>query len=266
MVRNREMDFPKHDNEKIESLVSVLKRCKSVLFITGAGISADSGLPTYRGIGGLYNNKHTDDGITIEDALSGDMLASRPEVSWKYIYHIEEACRGARFNRGHEVIAEMEKHFPRVWTLTQNIDGFHRDAGSKKIIDIHGDVHSLACMRCDYSARVENYARLKIPPRCPKCKAIVRPRVVLFGEMLPVEKCEILHRELEAGFEMVFSIGTTSVFPYIAQPVLDASQRGIPTVEINPGDTPVTPYIDYKFHSGAATTLDEIWKRYRNAV
>jgi NAD-dependent deacetylase len=260
------MNFLEHENEKIEKLVLVLKRCKSVLFITGAGISADSGLPTYRGIGGLYNNKQTDEGLAIEDALSGDMLTSRPEVSWKYIFQIEEACRGAKFNRAQEVVAEMERHFPRVWTLTQNIDGFHRDAGSKKIIDIHGDIHSLHCLRCDYSAWVENYESLKIPPRCPECKAIVRPQVVLFGEMLPVDKCEILHRELETGFDIVFSIGTTSVFPYIAQPVLDASRRDIATVEINPGDTPVTPYVDYKFHSGAAVTLDEIWKRYRNVI
>jgi len=260
------MNFLEQDNEKIEKLVSVLKTCRNLLFITGAGISADSGLPTYRGIGGLYNDKETDDGMTIEDALSGDMLATRPEISWKYIYHIEEACRGARFNRGHEVIAEMEKHFPRVWTLTQNIDGFHHDAGTKHIIDIHGDIHSLHCMRCRYTTWVENYAGLKIPPRCPECQAIVRPQVVLFGEMLPVDKCETLHRELEKGFDVVFSIGTTSVFPYIAQPVLQAHQRGIPTVEINPGHTHVTPYIDFKFHSGAAMTLDAIWKRYQNVV
>jgi NAD-dependent deacetylase len=260
------MNFLEQEKEKIGKLVSVLKKCESILFITGAGLSADSGLPTYRGIGGLYNNKHTDDGIAIEDALSGDMLISRPEISWKYIYQIEESCRRAKFNRAHAVIAEMEKNFSRVWTLTQNIDGFHRDAGAKNIIDIHGDVHSLHCMRCNYSRWVENYAGLTIPPRCPECKAIVRPRVVLFGEMLPTEKCEILHRELEKGFDIVFSVGTTSVFPYIAQPVLDAGRRGIPTVEINPGDTQVTTYIDFKFHSGAAVTLDEIWKRYHTPV
>jgi NAD-dependent deacetylase len=260
------MKFVEQEKDKIEKLVPVLRKCRNLLFITGAGMSADSGLPTYRGIGGLYNNKDTDDGVAIEDALSGDMLASRPEISWKYIYQIEEACRGAKFNRGHEVIAAMEKHFPRVWTLTQNIDGFHRDAGAKNIIDIHGDVHSLQCMRCTYSKRVVDYAGLAIPPRCPECKAIVRPKVVLFGEMLPPDKCEILHRELDKGFDIVFSIGTTSVFPYISQPVLDAARRGIPTVEINPGDTYVTPHIDFKFHSGAAVTLNEIWKIFRDGV
>jgi len=250
------------DMEKIERVVDVLRGCGSVLFVTGAGISADSGLPTYRGIGGLYNTKSTDDGVAIEEALSGEMLVCRPEVSWKYIYQIESACRGARFNRGHQVIAAMEGRFERVWVLTQNIDGFHRDAGSKNIIDIHGDVHQLLCTRCDHTRTVADYAGLKIPPRCPECGSIVRPDVVLFGEMLPRDKCDRLYAELDRGFDIVFSVGTTSVFPYIAHPVQDARRRGVPTVEINPGGTEVSHLIDYQFSSGAAVTLDALWTRF----
>jgi len=257
------MDIPDHESEKIDKIVAILARCKSVLFITGAGISADSGLPTYRGIGGLYNDKQTDEGVAIEDALSGQMLTQRPELCWKYIYQIESACRNAKFNRGHEVIAEMERHFSRVWTLTQNIDGFHGDAGTKNLIEIHGNIHVLHCTACDYARRVENYAGLQIPPPCPECGEIVRPGVVLFGEMLPLEQCEKLHRELETGFDLVFSIGTTSVFPYIAQPIFLARQMGIPTVEINPGGTQISHTVDYKLSLGAAVTLDAIWTRYR---
>jgi NAD-dependent deacetylase len=256
------MVFMPDDLERMEQVVEILRGCGSILFITGAGISADSGLPTYRGIGGLYNSRDTEEGISIEDALSGVMLRTRPEIAWKYIYHIEESCRGARFNRGHAVIAEMERHFPRVWVLTQNIDGFHRDAGSQNVIDIHGDVHRLLCTRCDYTRTVGNYAGIEIPPRCPACHAIVRPKVVLFGEMLPQEKCDILRTELEKGFDIVFSVGTTSVFPYIAQPVYQAKRMGKPTVEINPGRTEVTHLMDYRFNAGAAATLDALWTRF----
>src|SRR5512135_1950332 len=114
---NRSMD-------DLSRIVEFLKNSRSILFVTGAGISADSGLPTYRGIGGLYNQGTTEEGIPIEMALAGDMLSSRPEVTWKYLAQIESRCRGARPNRAHEVIARMEKAFERVWVLTQNIDGF----------------------------------------------------------------------------------------------------------------------------------------------
>src|ERR1039458_6334427 len=101
--------------EDIGCVVDILARSRSILFITGAGISADSGLPTYRGIGGLYNAEHPEEGLPIEEILSGEMLRCRPELTWKYLGQIEQATRGAQFNRAHEVIAEMESSFERVW-------------------------------------------------------------------------------------------------------------------------------------------------------
>jgi len=255
------MSLSPQDNGKINAAVATLKKCNNILFITGAGISADSGLPTYRGIGGLYNDKSTDEGVPIEVAISGQMMQTNPALVWKYIYQIESACRGAKFNRGHEVIAEMEKTFDRLWTLTQNIDGFHRDAGSKNLIDIHGDIHQLICTGCKRRSRMKDFSNLKIPPYCPDCGALVRPEVVLFGELLPHEKCQLLAAELQKGFDIIFSVGTTSVFPYIAQPVLEAKYRRIPTVEINPGQTQVSSVVDIKISAGAAESLDAIWKK-----
>jgi NAD-dependent deacetylase len=249
--------------EAIKEVIGVLKQARSILFITGAGISADSGLPTYRGIGGLYNGRGTDEGMPIETALSGEIMRSRPEVTWKYIYQIEKSCRGAKFNRGHEVIAEMERHFDRVWVLTQNIDGFHFRAGSKNVIDIHGDIHSLICTRCTYRKSVEDYSSISVPPQCPDCGAIVRPKVVLFGEMLPEDKIEMLYREVGQGFDAVFSIGTTSVFPYIAMPVLDAKRNSRATIEINPGPTEISHIVDHRIEMHAAEALDMIWKRFQ---
>ena len=99
--------------------------------------------------------------------------------------------------------------------------------------------------------------------RCPKCGHVLRPEVVLFGEMLDSHKIEKLYAELDAGFDFVFTIGTTSVFPYIAQPVYLAGESGWTTVEINPGETRVSHLVDHRITLGAAAALDEIWRAYK---
>ncbi len=259
------MNVDKEQKARIDEIVVLLKQSQSILFITGAGISADSGLPTYRGIGGLYNDQTTKEGIPIEVVLAGETLRSQPQLTWKYLGQIEERCRGARFNQGHQVIFEMEKHFKRVWTLTQNIDGFHHQTGSKNVIDIHGDMHELVCPHCHWQHRVKDYSEIKIPPHCPQCGKIVRPDVVFFGEMLPYAKTQKLYQELGKGFDLYFSIGTTSVFPYIAQPVYEAKSRGVPSIEINPGETCISGIVDIKLSLGAACALDALWKAYHDA-
>ena len=265
MDRVRGMADENGEIAKISQVVKLLKQSKSILFITGAGISADSGLPTYRGIGGLYNDKTTDEGIPIETALAGETLTTRPAVTWKYLSQIEKNCRNAKFNRAHEVIAEMERHFERVWALTQNIDGFHCAAGSRNVIEIHGNMHKLRCMKCSWRTKVKDYSQLTIPPVCPKCGHCVRPEVVLFGEILPAYECQLLSAELAKGFDIYFSIGTTSVFPYIQQPIIDAKYSKRPTVEINPAETEISHIVDIKINSGAAEALDRIWREFNDA-
>ena len=256
------MNHDSIDPTVLDRVAEAFARARSVLFITGAGISADSGLPTYRGIGGLYEDASTEEGFAIEEALSGEMLRERPEVCWKYIHQIERACRGATWNRGHEVLALLEARYDRAWVLTQNVDGFHRRAGSRNVIEIHGDVHKLACTRCGFRQSVEDYAGLtSLPPRCPDCGAVLRPEVVLFGEALPRAAVATLERELGRGFDLVVSIGTTSVFPYIAAPVVLARRAGRDTVEINPGTTGVSQVVAHRMQHRAAAALDAIWRR-----
>jgi NAD-dependent deacetylase len=186
------------------------------------------------------------------------MFQRDPAITWKYIHQIESSCRDAGPNRAHEAIAELEDRFDRVWTLTQNVDGLHHTAGSTQVIDIHGDVHWLLCTQCGHRWRVESYAGLPIPPTCPECDSLVRPEVVLFGEMLPVDRVRVLQEQLMRGFDAVFSIGTTSVFPYIAQPVIDARRRGGLTVEINPGVSEVSQVVTHRLRTGAAATMDAL--------
>jgi NAD-dependent deacetylase len=250
------------DARRVERVVELLHESRSLLFVTGAGLSADSGLPTYRGIGGLYEGRDTEDGIPIEALLSREAVEARPELTWKYLLQIEQACQAAAPNRGHEVIAEMEAAFERVWVLTQNVDGFHRRAGSRNVIDIHGNLHRVRCMRCPHSEPVAGYAGLTIPPRCPDCRGTLRPDLVLFGEQLPARQLAAYEAEVLRGFDLVLSIGTTSVFPYISAPVLDAYHFRKPSVEINPGETDVSEFVTVKVPLRAALALDVIWTEY----
>jgi NAD-dependent deacetylase len=250
-------------NQILDEVAGYLRGAERILFITGAGLSADSGLPTYRGVGGLYEGMLTTDELPIEMVLSGQMLHSRPELTWKYVPEIERACRGADFNRGHEIIAQIEREKPGTWVLTQNIDGFHRKAGSQNLIEIHGHLWDLYCTRGDYAERVEDFTQLDLPPRCPQCRGLVRPDVVFFGEMLPEEKVDQLYAELDRGFDLVFSVGTTSVFPYITEPVLQTKRAGRPTVEINPGQTEISELVDFRLELGAAEALAALWRRVR---
>lgn len=256
----------KPSEEMIESIVAELHPDSRILFITGAGLSADSGLPTYRGIGGLYEREMTEEGVPIEVALSGEMFQERPELCWKYLAEIGRVAFAAKPNRGHFVIAEMEEHFATVVTLTQNIDGYHRQAGSKNVIDIHGDMHRLVCPKCAYTRSVENFEQMRIPPRCPPCGAVLRPDVTLFGELLDTEKLVRLNEALEVGFDFVFSVGTSSVFPYIAFPVVQGSRLGWTTIEINTHESQVSHLVDTRLQSGAAETLDAIWAAYQRYV
>lgn len=242
-----------------QEIADRLAGARRVLFITGAGISADSGLPTYRGLGGLYEETITDEGFSIEEALSGEMLAAHPEITWKYLLQIERNCRGARPNLAHEAIAGLERYVSSVVVYTQNVDGLHIAAGSSDVIEIHGDLHELRCTNCGYGTRVDTYEGLGDPPFCPNCLAPLRPGVVLFGEALPQEALLRLDDALDAGFDLVFSIGTSSLFPYIVQPVVWARASGIPTVEINPGETTLSGIVDYPIKAGAAEAMGRIW-------
>ena len=251
-------------NTLLKNVAALLGQAEKILFITGAGLSADSGLPTYRGVGGLYEDQTTAEGFAIEEALSGFMFQERPEITWKYLWQIGSALHGAQHNRGHEVIAEIERHKPNTWVLTQNIDGFHSAAGSQKLVEIHGRASDLYCTKCDYVTTAQEsllgYSKeISLPPLCPDCQGIVRPAVVLFGETLPERGIQSLYRFQETAWDLVFAVGTSGLFPYIAEPLIHAQRKGIPTVEINPGETMLSSEVTYRIPLGAAEALDQLW-------
>lgn len=259
---------------EISRIVERLDSARRVLFITGAGLSAESGLPTYRGIGGLYERNRTEEGYSIEEVLSGSMFEKEPLLTWKYLLELGMAVLEAKPNSAHRLIAEIEEHFRErggeVWVLSQNIDGFHHQAGSKNLLEIHGTMHRWRCTQCEWTTEeppYENYRHKPgetavmgiIPPRCPKCGGIARPDVVLFEELLPGKVIDRLQRELDAGFDVIFTVGTSAMFPYISSPVHIGKRQGALTVEVNPGESQLSGDINIHLKSGAGAALDAIW-------
>lgn len=244
----------------IEQLAQAINRAERILIITGAGLSADSGLPTYRGVGGLYNG-NTAEGLPIEAALSGPMLQRDPALCWKYLAELGRACLGAQANAGHRAIAELQTLKPHCWLLTQNIDGYHRAAGSpdERLIEIHGQLAPLYCQSCgaeepDLAAQLNR----ELPPRCPQCAGVLRPPVVLFEEMLPERAINTLYAQLAEGFEVVVTIGTSASFAYIVEPVLRARKAGGFTADINPAKTQLSDAADLYIGGKALDVLQEL--------
>lgn len=238
-----------------ESLARFLDGGRRLFVLTGAGCSTASGIPDYRDVDGAWKHRRptTFQGFVTSEAIRRRYWAGSL-VGWQRV-------AAARPNAAHAALARLEGTGRLHWLLTQNVDGLHRKAGSRNVVDIHGDVHDLLCTRCEYRSTVEDYSHLPPLPRCPECGAPLRPDVVLFGELLPLDKVETIERELRRGFDVVFSIGTTSVFPYIARPVLEAKLRRKATVEVNPGDTLVSGEVDVKLPMRAAEALAALWDR-----
>ena len=246
--------------QAFEKVAGLLQAARRVLFITGAGVSAESGIPTFRGATQAFDNGLTEEGPPFEEVLSGPTFIRNPKLSWKYFFLMEQGFRGKAPNPAHGTIAALEKQGKEIWVATQNIDGLHQSAGSRQVIELHGNLRWLICTRCDYRAYHETFAGLPPVPGCPRCQATLRPDVVLYEEMLPEAALDRFYAELDTGFDLVFSVGTTSIFPYVTGPVMVAARRGAATVEINPEETPISDQVRFRFRAPAGTVLTEIAK------
>src|SRR5690606_39139653 len=247
-------------NADILKVARAIARAERILVITGAGLSADSGLPTYRGLGGLYNGL-TAEGLPIEAALSGPMLQRDPALCWKYLAQLGAACLGAAPNAGHAAIAELQRRKPGCWLLTQNIDGYHRQAGSpaERLIEIHGELAPLFCQSCGAEdPELAAHLQRPLPPRCARCGGVLRPPVVLFEEMLPEQAIGRLYDQVREGFEVVIAVGTTASFPYIVEPLAQARRSGGFTVEVNPQRTDISGWVDARLAGRASDVLPEL--------
>ena len=223
-------------------------------------MSADSGLPTYRGINGLYSDIEIAQNLPIEEILHAYTLARNPALTWKYIAQIDEACRAAGPHDGHRVLSSWDARF-ELWVMTHNVDGFHHGAGSRHVIELHGNLSRLYCCACRAAFKNLDFDLSELPPRCSHCDGLVRPDVVLFGELLPQAAIHQYERELARGFDVMIAIGTTAAFPYIAASLREAAARGCLTVEINPDSTALSNEVRYHIAGPAREVLLELEAR-----
>jgi NAD-dependent deacetylase len=217
--------------------------------LTGAGISAESGLPTFRGPGGLW------EGNRPEDLATPEAFAEDPEKVWRFYSWRLEKLRGARPNEGHLALARMERILPRMTLVTQNVDGLHAAAGSRNLLELHG---SLLHARCTECSRRSGAPEGEIPPlpRCA-CGGLLRPDVVWFGEALAPEVWTAAARAAEEC-AVFFVVGTSSVVAPASSLALLAARRGAYVFEINIEETPLAPLATGVFRSSAAEVLPAI--------
>jgi NAD-dependent deacetylase len=235
-----------------QPLLERLDSVRSVGAITGAGVSRGSGLPTYRGKGGVYDDPAEGD-RTVE-ALSGPTLAADPDRTWRAIAKLARQTQVARPSAAHLALVGIERAVERFVLLTQNVDGLHQAAGSRNVIDIHGDVLATRCLSCAAQGRLDRSALLELEraPRCGGCGGLLRPRVVLFGEMLPPDKVgrmiDEFHRDVP---DLVLIAGTSALFPYITEPLVSARVNGKLTVEVNPETTQASQLVEFSLRGEA---------------
>jgi NAD-dependent deacetylase len=238
-------------------LVEALSGVRTIGVITGAGLSAESGIRTYRGRGGVYDDP--EEGERTVEALSGHTFARDPERTWRAIHSLLEMAWSARPNDGHRAIVRMERAASRLTLLTQNVDGLHHAAGSRDVIDIHGDVRETVCTGCGRHGRIASPDDARGLPRCRICNAHLRPDVVLFGEWLPSAKVARLRRAFHDEVpDLVLVAGTTAVFPYVQEPVFLARAAGKLTVEVNPEPTELSSAVHFALRGRAGDLLPGI--------
>lgn len=241
-------------------VAGALQEADRILVITGAGLSVDSGLPTYRGVGGLYNGS-TEEGLSIETALSGSVLQRDPALCWKYLAEIGRACLAGRPSAGHLAIASLQQQKPECWVLTQNVDGYHVAAGSPRarVIELHGTLAPLYCVDCHaHGEALAAVLTRQLPPRCDSCGGVLRPPVVLFEERLPEAALGVWRAQLARGFDAVITVGTSASFAYIIEPLLQARAAGGFACQIDPVDSELSLLVDVHLQAGASDVLPQL--------
>ena len=231
------------DND-IDRSASILAGVERIAVLTGAGISAESGVPTFRGKDGLWK-QYRAESLATPEAFERD-----PALVWQWYDWRRGLVAAVEPNAGHRVLAGWEALFADLTLVTQNVDGLHRKAGSRNVLELHGNIWRTRCTR-EGTVREAHASPLReIPPRCPDCGALLRPDIVWFGEALDPGT---LGRAFEASAacQAMVVIGTSSVVQPAASLPLRAAAAGAKVIEINPERTPLTGEVDL-FISGKA--------------
>lgn len=225
-----------------------LRSAKKIVFVTGAGISQESGIPTFRGKDGLWRNYDPMKLATI------DAFYENPKLVWEWYNERRRNIFAAEPNLGHKAIAELEE-FVKVVVLTQNIDGLHQKGGSSSVLELHGSIIKIKCTVCDFKDEIfTEYSNL--PPLC-KCGNILRPDVVWFGEGLPQDVWQEAIIHANSCDVMVIAGTSLVVSPANTLPIY-AKQNNAMLIEVNPEETIMTSDMDSSIRSTSAVALPEL--------
>ncbi len=232
-------------------LIDALRAANHVAILTGAGMSAESNVPTFRdaqtGLWARYDPHE----LATPQAFSRD-----PGLVWDWYAWRRTLISNTKPNEGHYALALMENFVSSVTLITQNIDGFHRAAGSSNVIELHGNIMRIKCSSCQSIAEDFDEPESS-PPHCIHCHGFLRPDVVWFGENLPRQA---LARAFSAAqtCDIFFSVGTSSVVQPAASLPVEALENGTTVVEINPQQTPLTPYMTFVLEGPSGVVLPQL--------
>lgn len=233
--------------KEINTLKKILADSERVAALTGAGISAESGVPTFRGDGGIWRN------YQVTDVATPQAFARDPELVWEFYNWRRNLISNITFNPGHKALVTLENQVRDFTLITQNVDGLHREAGSKKLLEIHGNLWEVRCTKCGMLTldRSRDMGRL---PTCKECGGLLRPNVVWFGETLDPD---ILRRAVGTArnCELMLIIGTSGIVQPAASLALEAKSAGAVVAEINIERTPHSGLMDFALTGEAGKIL-----------
>lgn len=239
----------------LQDAADILRGARHAVALVGAGLSAESGIPTYRGSGGVWTR-------FAEPTIDGwDLFSADPEAWWRHaldegaaLSEFSRAMEAAEPNAGHQAMAELERLGRLRHVITQNIDNLHQRAGSLSITEIHGNRFLARCMNCGQREPLERLVLDRLPPLCRDCGGVMKNDTVMFGEPIPEDALRgcYLHASLADAFVVV---GTSAVvYPAAEFPVM-AKRRGVPLIEVNPEETPLSELADVVVRAPAGASL-----------
>jgi len=223
--------------KEIQALRDALVKAEHVAALTGAGISAESGVPTFRGADGLWRN------YNVMELATPTAFARNPELVWEFYNWRRQLISGLTFNPGHQALVDLEARIPHFTLITQNVNGLHLKAGSKNLLEIHGNLWKVRCTRC-HKVSLDLSTNMGPMPKCQECGGLLRPHVVWFGESLDFE---LLSRAIESArsCQVMLVIGTSAVVQPAASLAVEAKDAGAVVAEINLEETPKSGMMDY---------------------
>ncbi|MGB0910414.1 MAG: SIR2 family NAD-dependent protein deacylase [Nitrospirales bacterium] len=227
-----------------------LAQAKSVTVLTGAGISADSGVPTFRGAEGLWKN------FRPEELASPDAFEQDPKLVWEWYNWRRELLSTKKPNAAHDALVEIEQRIESFWLITQNVDGLHRAAGSTNVSEIHGNIWKVRCTNCR-TIEPNHDVPIEILPRCTGCNGLLRPHIVWFGESLAQEDLDASFSALR-NCEILLIIGTSGLVYPAASFAPIAKEQGAFIVELNLDTTPHSDLVDVSFQGRAKELIPQL--------